>query len=291
MLYVADSETSAVREIDLDMRVVRTVVGTGLFDFGDRDGPREEALLQHCVGIACGPDARLVVADTYNHKLRVVDRKSGEVRSLAGGFHEPAGNAWDETRREWIVADTNAHELVRVSADGARRAPMAITSAPIPRRGRIDSVHAPAMGGDASWFTTLFRARDDAALAPATPRATVGFELRAPEGKKIATASPIVVSVEVSRRGDLIVPAGTEQRVDAAGGAMERVVLSLSIERFDDGPIEAEIIARADMVVCAADVDASAEGAVCEPYRTWLRLPVRLAKSGGAHVELVASSS
>ena len=291
MLYVADSETSAVRELDLDRRIVRTVVGTGLFDFGDRDGPREEALLQHCVGIACDGDGRVVVADTYNHKLRRVDRSTGEVRSLAADFHEPAGIAWDAARRGWIVADTNAHQLVRLSVDGATRATIEITSAPTPRLGRIDSVHAPAMGGDAAWFTTLFRAKDDAALAPATPRATIGFELRAPQGKKIATASPIVVSVEVSRRGDLIVPAGTEQRVDAAGGAMERVVLSLSIERFDDGPIEAEIIARADMVVCAADVDASAEGAVCEPYRTWLRLPVRLAKSGGAHVELVASPS
>src|SRR5258708_1022136 len=43
-LYVADSEVSAVRSVGLgrkgDIRDVRTLVGTGLFDFGDKDGIR-----------------------------------------------------------------------------------------------------------------------------------------------------------------------------------------------------------------------------------------------------------
>ena len=287
-LYVADSETSAVRELDLERRVVRTVIGTGLFEFGDRDGPRGVARLQHCVGIACDDAGNVVVADTYNHKLRRVDAATGEAQTLATGFAEPAGIAWDGARDGWIVADTNAHRLVRVSAAGSSQEALVIAAAPAPRRGRIESVHAPAITGDASWFTTLFRAAHDAALGPGAARATLAFELCAPAGKKIAPDSPIVVAIEVSRRGDLIVPTSLEQRVEAAGGPSQRVLLDLATMPFDADQIEAEIIARADLVVC--DVDASAEGAACEPYRAWLRLPVRLAQSGGAHVELVASS-
>ena len=37
-LYVVDSETSALREIHLKQNVVNTLVGKGLFDFGDRSG-------------------------------------------------------------------------------------------------------------------------------------------------------------------------------------------------------------------------------------------------------------
>jgi hypothetical protein len=51
-VYVADSEISAVREVELDPAgKVRTLVGTGLFDFGDKDGVGNDALLQHCIGL------------------------------------------------------------------------------------------------------------------------------------------------------------------------------------------------------------------------------------------------
>src|SRR6185295_7699297 len=51
-VYVADSEISAVREVELDPAgKVRTLVGTGPFDFGDKDGVGTDALLQHCIGL------------------------------------------------------------------------------------------------------------------------------------------------------------------------------------------------------------------------------------------------
>ncbi len=49
-LWVADSETSALRWVDRDEHV-HTAVGTGLFDFGHRDGAAEQALLQHPIGV------------------------------------------------------------------------------------------------------------------------------------------------------------------------------------------------------------------------------------------------
>ncbi|HEY6463781.1 MAG TPA: thioredoxin-like domain-containing protein, partial [Polyangiaceae bacterium] len=138
VLFVADSETSSVRALDLPEKTVRTVVGRGLFDFGDRDGAREVALLQHCVGIATDGASALVVADTYNGKLRRVDAQTGAVRTIASGMSEPSGLAWDAAKGTWLVADTNAHRVVRVHGeDAARIEPLIITGAPAPARGRI----------------------------------------------------------------------------------------------------------------------------------------------------------
>jgi hypothetical protein len=68
---------------------VTTVVGAGLFDFGHRDGPAEQALLQHPLGVAVLPDRSIAVADTYNGAIRRYDPASGEVSTLATGIAEP----------------------------------------------------------------------------------------------------------------------------------------------------------------------------------------------------------
>ena len=69
-IWLADSETSALRWVDPVERTVHTVVGEGLFDFGHRDGPADEARLQHPLGVAVLPDGSVVVADTYNGAVR-----------------------------------------------------------------------------------------------------------------------------------------------------------------------------------------------------------------------------
>ena len=50
-LFVADSETSSVRSVDMNPNgKVSTLVGTHLFRFGDKDGVGDDALLQHALG-------------------------------------------------------------------------------------------------------------------------------------------------------------------------------------------------------------------------------------------------
>lgn len=88
-LWLVDAETSALRLLTPDFQV-HTVVGTGLFDFGHRDGPAEEALLQHPLGVAVLPDHTVAVADTYNGALRRYDPESGELVTLATDLAEPA---------------------------------------------------------------------------------------------------------------------------------------------------------------------------------------------------------
>ncbi len=123
-LAFADSETSAIRLADLSAAGgVRTIVGTGLFDFGDVDGVGDEARLQHPQGIAAAADGRLLVADSYNDSLRWVDPSSRRVTTWVRGLHEPEGVALDA--RFAYVADTNAHRIAVVNrADGGVQALM-----------------------------------------------------------------------------------------------------------------------------------------------------------------------
>ncbi|WP_282089511.1 NHL domain-containing thioredoxin family protein [Streptomyces tendae] len=110
-LWVADSETSALRWVDLD-GTVRTAVGTGLFDFGHRDGPAARALLQHPLGVAALPDGSVVVADTYNHALRRYAPPTGEVSTLATDLREPSDAL--VVGDDVLVVESARHRLTRL---------------------------------------------------------------------------------------------------------------------------------------------------------------------------------
>ncbi|HEY2910129.1 MAG TPA: thioredoxin-like domain-containing protein [Gemmataceae bacterium] len=126
-LYVADREVSASRKIPLEGKGdVETLVGRGLFVFGDRDGPgrgddsltgqTKEARLQHALGVAA-VDGKLFIADTYNSKIKVFDLKTGMLSTFLGGtnwlgrslFNEPAGLSY--ANGKLYVADTNSHRI------------------------------------------------------------------------------------------------------------------------------------------------------------------------------------
>jgi hypothetical protein len=112
-LYFADAESSAVRWADISTNGnVGTIVGTGLFDFGDVDGTGESVRMQHQQGVALHPNGELIVADSYNDALKLVNMETRQARTWLRGFHEPAGVAAGE--RHAYVADTNAHRIMVV---------------------------------------------------------------------------------------------------------------------------------------------------------------------------------
>jgi hypothetical protein len=115
-LWLADSETSSVRFVEDG--AVRTVVGTGLFDFGFRDGPVGHALLQHPLAVTLLPDGSVAVCDTYNGAVRRV--ADGEVTTLARGLAEPSGAVVDG--EDLLVVESAAHRLTRVPLAGVATA-------------------------------------------------------------------------------------------------------------------------------------------------------------------------
>ncbi|MFD4571988.1 NHL domain-containing thioredoxin family protein [Streptomyces sp. NPDC058417] len=110
-LWLADSETSALRWVDPE-GTVHTAVGTGLFDFGHRDGPADQALLQHPLGVTALPDGSVAVSDTYNHALRRYDPATGEVTTLATDLREPSDAVL--VGDDIVVVESARHRLTRL---------------------------------------------------------------------------------------------------------------------------------------------------------------------------------
>lgn len=118
LLFLADAESSAVRSIDAGPGgEVRTIVGTGLFDFGDRDGEGDDVLLQHDLDLAVS-EGEILVVDTYNGKVKAVDPDTRRCEALPGpagigeDLWEPAGISAGPAGV--FVADTNHHRIVRL---------------------------------------------------------------------------------------------------------------------------------------------------------------------------------
>ena len=122
-LYVADSETSAIRRITLGPGDgVGTILGLGLFEFGDVDGIGGMVRLQHPLGLTVA-EGVLYVADSYNHKIKRISPSVKEAKTYAGSggpglrdgvgpaaaFHEPGGLSYAAGRL--YVADTNNHAI------------------------------------------------------------------------------------------------------------------------------------------------------------------------------------
>lgn len=115
-LFVADSEASAIRSVTRGEEArVTTLVGTGLFDFGDKDGRGDEVRLQHPLAVAWRAGT-VYVADTYNGKIKRLDPESRTVTTLATGFDEPGGLSIAGERL--YVADTNDHAIKVVALPG-----------------------------------------------------------------------------------------------------------------------------------------------------------------------------
>jgi len=125
-LFFADSEVSSIRVASLPpCNAVTTVVGKGLFDFGDVDGTGDSVRLQHPLGVVFA-NRKLYVADTYNHKIKEIDPSRRESKTYAGTrergsrdgerlkaqFNEPGGIT--TTSKALFVADTNNHLIRRI---------------------------------------------------------------------------------------------------------------------------------------------------------------------------------
>lgn len=124
-LFVADAEDSAIRRIDLRKRRVETLIGAGLFEFGDRDGAFDQARLQHVLGIAAADSRTVYIADTYNHKVKRLDLTTRRIETVAGtgkpgkgagpaltaALNEPGGLAM--LGQDLLIADTNNNRVVK----------------------------------------------------------------------------------------------------------------------------------------------------------------------------------
>ena len=131
-LFFVDSEGSAIRKTGTASDTTVTTLagphdlprGRSLFEFADIDGVGAEARFQHPLGIAYR-DGLLYVADSYNHKIRLVETATGKVTSFLGTgeagdsleadvqFSEPGGLSISGDTL--YVADTNNHRILTIN--------------------------------------------------------------------------------------------------------------------------------------------------------------------------------
>ncbi|HEY4241465.1 MAG TPA: thioredoxin-like domain-containing protein [Kofleriaceae bacterium] len=257
-LYVADSETSSIRAVTLATAEVRTLVGEDLFVFGDVDGTGDTVRLQHPIGIAWGNGA-LWIADTYNSKLKRLDPKTRTVKTVAGGFLEPAG----VTVRgdDVIVADTHHDRIV----DGKGRAiTLAGLAAPTPGI----AVAAP-QDQDLATFEPL----DLGVVALAPGAGTVHVHWDVPDGTAINEDAPFKVRwAHVAGLASAPATVATTGKTVSSG-----FDLPLSI-----GAGAASLTARLDVVLCDEKTHR-----ICMPIRRRLVLAVR---PGAAHDARVSAT-
>ncbi|MEM7346397.1 MAG: hypothetical protein AAF485_19325, partial [Chloroflexota bacterium] len=122
-IFVADSEASAIRAISLtETPTVITLIGQGLFEFGDNDGVGSAVRLQHPTGLVYH-NGLVYIADSYNHKIKTLDPTQGRVTTVIGtgdaGYvdgsfeeahlFEPEGVAAMDDYL--FIADTNNHAI------------------------------------------------------------------------------------------------------------------------------------------------------------------------------------
>ena len=127
VIYVADSESSTIRAVEAadDGKTTSVAGSNNLFGFGADDGRGNKARFQHPLGVALHGEDTLFVADSFNHTIRRIDVKTGEVTTWLGKagdsapgtddairFYEPGGiSIAGDTM---YVADTNHHRVVAV---------------------------------------------------------------------------------------------------------------------------------------------------------------------------------
>lgn len=249
-LFVLDSETSSVRAIDLAKRDVTTIVGEGLFVFGDVDGDRHVARLQHPIGLAYD-GGFLWVADTYNSKVKKIDPKTGDVKTFAGNgdlLREPAGIAAKDG--VLFVADTDHHRILRFGF------PL-----PVPQPLAIEGLSAPAEGvavAAASKVPTI-DPRDPiariGAFAIGGGKTTIAVSFRVPSGTGINERAGVRLAW-VEARGLARTPATLR-----ATGADVKDGFAIEVEPAENARA-ATLEGVLDMVIC--DV---ATHAVCVPVR------------------------
>jgi sugar lactone lactonase YvrE len=126
-LYVADTGNNLIRRITADGAV--TTVAGGL-DAGFRDAPGSAARFNGPIGVAVDRNGRVIVADSYNDRIRAIEA-DGAVVTIAGSgepgavdgsrfearFDTPCGVAVDAAGNVY-VADTGNGAVRRISADG-----------------------------------------------------------------------------------------------------------------------------------------------------------------------------
>ena len=125
-LYIADSFNHRVRKVDTANGIVSTVAGNGTPGFGGDGGPAPQAQLHFPTGLFIDENRNLLIADSFNHRIRVVQLEAGIISTIVGGdtlgFSGDGGKASEarlnfpssvrlDSNGNLLIADRNNHRI------------------------------------------------------------------------------------------------------------------------------------------------------------------------------------
>ena len=264
-LFVADAETSSIREVSLATRDVHTLVGQDLFVFGDVEGPAPRARLAHPVGVGWGAGGAgmLWVADTYNSKIKRLDLATDVTTTLVGGrdhalLFEPEGIAVHG--EDLVVADTNHHRIVRVSIASGALAPIELSGLRAPSVGVALEAAREVARPSASETLVL----EEVALA-GRGSATVHFDWKTPRGTGINEEAPFRIAW-TSSDGLASVPTPIRSTGATVQHGFDLTVAPIA------GTTGGRLAGELSLVLCDTSTHL-----VCVPVRRAIELPFRIA--------------
>lgn len=83
-MFFVEMKNHIVRRVDAKTGMISTVAGTGKPGFGGDGGPATAALLQQPHSIQFDPAGDLLICDIQNQRIRIVETKTGLIRTWAG---------------------------------------------------------------------------------------------------------------------------------------------------------------------------------------------------------------
>jgi sugar lactone lactonase YvrE len=97
-LYIADTESHRIYRVDRVRGTTIVVAGTGRPGFAGDGGPAGKAMLNQPASVAIDKAGNLFVADTANHRIRKIAKRTGVITTLAGTGTEDSesGHVGDE---------------------------------------------------------------------------------------------------------------------------------------------------------------------------------------------------
>ena len=142
-LFIADTANSRIRRVDAETGIITTVAGGATAEFAGDGGPATGASLFFPSGVTIDASGNLLIADTFNNRVRRVDAITGIITTVAGngvfGFSGDGGPAANaslnvprgialDTNGDLFIADVGNSRIRRVDGIGA----VALPVVPVP---------------------------------------------------------------------------------------------------------------------------------------------------------------
>ncbi len=242
-LFVADSEANIIREINFKNESVQTLVGGDLFDFGDVDGKGDDVKLQHPLGVEIY-DGNVLIADTYNHKIKILDPKKRTVKTFLGTgksgqtdgknatFYEPGGMSVADGKL--YIADTNNHAIRVVDLKSKETSTL-----------KIEGLRSPIERDEVVSGTSPNTKRLDLATQEiaANAKNSLVFNIKLPEGFHLNPNAP--------QRYDISFDGGENLKIENPRQKFKELPLVVPFQTVKTG--EAKITANLTIYYCRED--------------------------------------